>query len=638
MDIRFGEYLQKNILLADGSFGTFYAERYGTNEMPELANTDSVKQRRVYDIHRLYIEAGAGLIRTNTFAANTQLTERDMSYVRENIRAAVKIAREAAEGKNGVYIAGDIGPVSTVVQGKAGLSVEQAAEQYVQIADTFIDEGVDILCFETFPETDALFMAIEHIKNGSAAGKELFIMCSFSVNQFGYSGSGFSAARLLKAAHDNRYIDVFGLNCGVGPGHMQRQIESCRDIIADARANGRFFAALPNAGYPERIRGQIKFVKNASYFSEKLMEIVGEGDIDIIGGCCGTDPDFIKMLSSEMKSNNINPKSAPEISEGDENAGRIGVRCNITSKKESPGDDMLRDGEAIRTDCALNAFFAQKKPRLRQKLIAVELAPPVNSDDTRLLEAAKLLKQMDVDVITFPDSPSGRTRVDSVLMAQKVYNQTKMCVMPHICCRDKNTIAMRSLFLGGHINGINNYLIVTGDPVPSLERGNVKGVFNFDSVGLMELAKEMNAEFFPQSPICYGGAINQGRHNIEVELARVSKKLKAGAQFFLTQPVFTGGDADRLRYIKDKTGARILCGIMPLVSRKNALFMKNEIAGVAVTDEIVERYPADASRQQGERIGTALAKEIMELTADFADGYYFSFPFNRVHMLGDILE
>ena len=223
-------------------------------------------------------------------------------------------------------------------------------------------------------------------------------------------------------------------------------------------------------------------------------------------------------------------------------------------------------------------------------------------------------------------------------MAEKVARETGMCVMPHICCRDKNAIAMRSQLLGAHINKIHNFLVVTGDPIPSMARSSVKSVFNFDSVGLMHIMSDMNEEQFGENPVCYGGAINQGRRNIEVEIGRVKKKMEAGATFFFTQPVSTKESAERLRYVKKETGARILCGIMPFVSLKNATFMKNEMTGIDVTDEVLSRYRADMTREEGEQAGILLAKEMMALTDDFADGYYFSFPFNRVSMLAKILK
>ena len=326
--------------------------------------------------------------------------------------------------------------------------------------------------------------------------------------------------------------------------------------------------------------------------------------MDIVGGCCGTTPEYISKIRE-----------------------KISLAQPVKSVKEPA----LGQVETVKKD---SSFFAGKK---NKKLIAVELAPPLGSDDEKLMDAAHLLLKSGVDVLTFPDSPSGRTRADAILMAEKVARETKMCVMPHICCRDKNAIAMRSQLLGAHINNIKNFLVITGDPIPSMVRSSVKSVFNFDSVGLMRIMNDMNEDQFADSPVCYGGAINQGRRNLDVEIGRVKKKMEAGASFFLTQPVSTKDGAERVRRIKEETGARILCGIMPFVSLKNATFMKNEMTGIDVTNEVLARYREDMTREEGEQAGIQLAKEMMALTDDFADGYYFSFPFNRVGMLEKIL-
>ena len=241
-------------------------------------------------------------------------------------------------------------------------------------------------------------------------------------------------------------------------------------------------------------------------------------------------------------------------------------------------------------------------------------------------------------MLTFPDSPSGRTRVDSILMAEKVSKETGMCVMPHLAARDKNAIAMRSQLLGAHINGINNFLVVTGDPVPAVARQTVKAVFNFNSIGLMNIIHDMNTEQFADSPVVFGGAINQNRRNLNVEIDRIRKKMEMGADFFFTQPVFTEKGINLLRQIKEETGARILCGVMPFVSRRNAVFMKNEMTGIEVDEQIIARYPENATKEEGEAVGIEIAREVMAQTADFVDGYYFSFPFNRVYLLEKILQ
>lgn len=614
MEIR--TYLQDKKLITDGSFGTYYMDYYETNEMPEIANISMPD--RVYRIHRSYVDAGAKLIRTNTFADNTLSLNQEWVNVQENIKAAVRLAKQAADAvEDIVFIAGDIGPIPF----RQGVSRNYVEEEYEKIMRTFLAEGINILTFETFPDVEFSGPVIDKVCSEYSNMEKPFIMMQFSVNQFGYSSSGLSAKKLLRDASDNPNIDAVGLNCGIGPGHMGQIYDQI------SRRNDIYYIALPNAGYPKRIRNRVEFENNPEYFSEKLCELAGKG-IDILGGCCGTTPEFIKTLS---KSLNLTQKHIAYVPEQDKKAVIHPVWNGFIYKQSlMEKQEMAESAVLVKTAEAVN------KSQNSRKLIAVELAPPINANDEKILEAAHMLQQMHVDVVTFPDSPSGRTRVDSVLMAAKIKEETGLDVMPHICCRDKNAIAMRSMLLGAHINGIYNMLIMTGDPIPSLARENTKAVFNFDSVGLMKILKEMNEDVFPETPISFGGVINQGRRNLDVEISRVHKKMAAGAEFFLTQPTFCQENADRIRKIRENTGAKILCGIMPLISRKNALFMKNEIAGVPVTDEVIRRYPEQASREEGEAIGVAIAREMMEYTGDFVDGYYFSFPFNRVYLLQQI--
>lgn len=591
MNIR--EYLKKSKLIADGSFGTYYSQKYKTVDIPEYANITA--SQRISEIHTEYINSGAKLIRTNTFASNTYSLDCSIEQVKKNIKAAYKIAKEAVEqsGKE-IFIAGNIGPVPAVFQP----DFEAVEEEYYQIAKTFIDEGADILCFETFTQSEHIMPAIKRIKEECNP----FIIVQFCVNQYGYSEAGESAERLVRETAFSKCVDAVGLNCGVGPAHMQQ-------ILSRINLNNNcFVTAMPNAGYPLLVRNRVKYADNPIYFASKVNDMALLG-ADIIGGCCGTTPDYIREVAKTV---DLTPT----------------VKSDETSANNENEKPVIK-----------KSFFRNADGTIKdKKLIAVELAPPFGADDKKLLEAAHMLKGLGVDVLTFPDSPSGRTRIDSVLMAQKVKNVTGFEVMPHICCRDKNAIAMRSTFLGASINDINNFLIITGDPIPVMARQVVKSVFNFDSVGLMRIADEMNSEALKDSPLTYGGAINQSRRRIESEIKRVQKKMEAGAEFFLTQPVFTAEDAERLRRVKEETGARILCGIMPLVSRKNALFMKNEISGVNVTDEVIERYPENADREDGENVGVELAKEMIAATRDFADGYYFSFPFNRTYLLKRIIE
>lgn len=587
------DVLKNQKLIADGSFGTYFASKHGSDIIPELSNLTNPEW--VSEIHREYILAGACLVRTNTFAAYEENLGRevDVKAVRkeavDNAMTAIKDAQKLGANQK-VYLAGDIGPAPFDIEKRDDFGC------YLEMAGDLISAGCDLLVFETFPDLEEILPVIQELKKKYP---ELFILVSFAVNQYGYSSTGCSAAKLIQKAAGYEEIDAVGLNCGIGPAHMTAVVKKIGNI------GEKFISVFPNAGYPKLVRDRVFYSENTEYFVEKMNEVAQWG-ADILGGCCGTKPAHIKGLIEA-------------------------VECNVERNRitSEVGGEEVRHGRN-------EAFFAGKKSG--EKLIAVELVPPLNVDDEAVIKSAEYLKGLGVDALTFPDSPSGRTRVDSVLMADKVAKETGLCVIPHISCRDKNAIAMRSQIMGAYINNIYNLLVITGDPVPVTERGQVKSVFNFDSVKLMGMINDMNSEFFSEAPMVYGGAINQGRLNLDAEIKRVKRKLENGAGFFMSQPVFTKKDANCLRRIKEETGARILCGIMPLISRRNALFMKNEISGVGIDDEIVELFPENGSREQGESIGVMLAKKAMEMCDDFADGYYFSFPFNRVYLLEKLLE
>lgn len=594
MAAAFAEYIKEKKVLCDGGFGTYYGALTGSEEPCEKANLE--QPEFVKKIHKEYIQAGARFIRTNTFAANKKILSCKEETLTEIVKAGYRLAKEAAEeaGKEGnepVFVGADIGPISS--EGAAGAGKREA--EYLTVCNAFLEEGAEIFLFETFSNLDEILPVIQKIKKENP---KLFIIVQFCVNQYGYSSAGLSAKRLLEEAGNVPEIDAAGFNCGVGPGHLSKILEKQNLEI------GKFITAFPNAGYPQMIQSRMVFLDNEEYFVEKVCDIAAL-PVDMLGGCCGTTPSYISKLSEK-----------------------------VTLERKESRIPQKTEEQPVKIQSRDYSFFGGKE----KKLIAVELAPPLNADDEKIMDAANRLKNCKVDVLTFPDSPSGRTRVDPVLMAAKVMKETGMCVMPHICCRDKNAIAMRSQLLGAQVNGIHNFLVITGDPVPSMVRQSVKSVFNFDSVGLMKIIKDMNEEIFAKEPLFYGGAINYNRRNLEVECGRLKKKTEAGATFFFTQPLFCKEDVEKVQSLKREVPkARILCGIMPLISKRNALFMKNEMVGIHVPDEIINRYEEAMTKEQGEAVGIAIAKEVMAMTADFADGYYFSLPFNRVNVLEAVL-
>ena len=599
MDIK--KYLQEHRILTDGAMGTYYGEKFQKpGRSPELQNLRH--SERIVEIHREYLQAGAQLLRTNSFASNLstlmggqqeqELTRQEkLALLQENIIAAFENAKLAAEGKPGVFLAGDIGPVPEHGEQEP----EELMEEYRAIADALLEAGAEIIWFETFSDFQYILPAAEYIK----AKKDVFIMGSFCLNKFGYTRSGISARRILEQAKESRVLDGVGFNCGIGSAHMYQ-------ILKNLDFGDLIVSVMPNSGYPDIINDRNGYQDNASYFCDNMKEIAALG-VNILGGCCGTTPDYIRQLKQSVESQTAKRR----------------VHMDVPSAEHT-----------IRKDA--NAFY--RKLQEPGKPVVVELDPPHDGNCEKIVEASLLLKEAGADMITFSDSPMGKLRADSIMTGAKIQREIELPVMPHVTCRDKNRLGMGAAFFGAHMNGIRNLLLITGDPVPGGDRSGITPVFDFHSIKLMEYVKQMNQEYFQEDPFVYGGALNYGRANPDKEIERMQRKCEAGADYFLTQPIFSKEDVERIIYIKEKVDTKILCGIMPLVSYRNASFMKNEVSGIHVPEEIVARYHKDMTRQEGENTGIEIALEIAEMLHDIADGYYFMVPFNRASMICAIMK
>ena len=612
--MNFLEMIKDHYLFMDGAMGTYYAQLYAAEEtISESANI--AHPERIERIHAEYIAAGARLLRTNSFASHaegltglplhrTEDRQATLKTIYDNVLQSYKIAEKAALlTDDKVWIAGDIGPIPTT----GAVSDEEIQTQYETMLDALLDAGAELILFETFADYEYILPAIRYVKR-QAAEKHLAvpsIMVNFCLNKFGCTKAGISASNLVKTALEDGNIDVIGFNCGIGSTHMKR-------ILQKLDFGDMPVCIAPNSGYPDFIRDRNVYRDNVAYFCENMVEIASMG-VNILGGCCGTTPQYIKELQKQLQQH------------GSPNERLSGLRRHISVSTVDKGIDKSKND-------LLNKLHAGKK------VIAVELDPPQNGNADKLIQASSLLKQADVDMITFSDSPMGRMRADSIISSILINQQTDIPTMPHICCRDRNAIAMGGAFFGAHMNGIRNMLIITGDPIPAGERGTTGNVFHFNSFQLMNYFKQLNIEYFADDPIIYGGALNHNRPNLDIEIDRMRKKCLAGADYFLTQPIFSDDDITRIQYIRSKIDTKILCGIMPLVSYRNAMFVHNEIAGIQVPAEIVARYDENMSREESEQVGIRVALEIIAKLQDAADGYYFIVPFNRASMICKIIE
>lgn len=595
MDIR--EYLANNRLITDGAMGTWYDRLTGyKGNLAERANLENPQQIR--DIHRAYIEAGAQLIRTNTFAVNSMFFSAD--EIEEVLKAAWENASQAVSdsGKD-VWIAADMGPIDAD-ETKSDGDVEQ---EYIQLSDYFLRLGAKVFVFETLSDFRYVKRAGSYIK---AKCPDAFVVMQFSFNRNGYTRSGMSVRAILSEAASMADMDAVGFNCGVGPLHLYELLKN------QSFPEGKYMTVLPNAGYPTELRGRTLYSENVPYYVEMMGRIANFG-FDIIGGCCGTTPEHIRGLH-HLLVNNVKPpkKLMPAVYSTDRQSG-----CGQEAAEEK-------------------TELIQKLER-GEKIFVVELDPPFDANDTKLMDGASLLRDIGVDMITLADSPLARPRADSIASAIKMRYTRQMEAMPHISCRDKNVIAHRAQLLGMHMNGLRHALIVTGDPIARGDRESIKSVFNFNSIKLMKYVQTMNQEVFGNRPIYYGGALNHNNGSADNIAARMRLKMEVGAQWFLTQPIYGQDDIDRLRELKEKSGGRIIAGIMPLVSRKNALFIKNEMPGIHVPEHVLEQYEEGMSREAYEDVAAAISVDLMKRLEDVCDGYYMMTPFNRAALIKRII-
>lgn len=589
------EYLLNNILITDGAMGTYYAQLTDNyNALPEFANISD--PHMIEKIHQEYIAAGAQLIKTNTFSANSVALGITQAEVKKIIITGVAIANKVV-GDQPIFVAASIGPIPEMAE-KMNVDQEIVMDEYKFIVDTFLEQGITIFIFETFSDVTNLEEITTYLKKKSPS---VFILTQFATTPEGFTRQGISNEYLVTEMKNNKNIDAYGFNCGIGPTHLYNSLQKINighDIIA----------VSPNAGYPEIIHERTVFIQNPTYFAEKMQEI-SELGVKILGGCCGTTPLHIEKMAELIRSSSGVSVSHKLMTE----EARVFLEIN------SPKD------------------FSEKVKH-NQFVIAVELDPPFNADVGLMLENARICKESGVDVITIADSPMGRARVDSIMIAAKIKREIGIEVVPHVCCRDKNVNALKSVLLAGYAENIRNILAVTGDPIAMADKNNIKSVFDLNSFKLMELITTMNKEVFAGGPIHIGGALNLNGLNPDVELSRMFKKMDRGASFFLTQPIFDDNVINLLPQIKEHKNTKILGGIMPLVSYRNAHFLNNEVAGIRIPENIINKFDKDMGKEEAELLGIEIAVEIANKMKDHVQGFYFITPFNRVQMIMKIIK
>ena len=579
-DIR--ELLQARPLLFDGAMGTYYKAAPGV----ECEQANLTDPAGVLAVHREYLAAGADAVKTNTFSL-PRLAAAHAPGWEQLAQAGWQLAVQAAE-ETGAAVFADLGPAPDTEAVPAG-------QVYTAVAKQFAALGARNFLFETLSSDAGLLDAVGAIK---AEVPDAFVLVSFAVLPDGYTREGMYCKDLARRMQESGIVDAVGLNCVSAPGAMRTLAKQLGGTLP--------LSVMPNAGYPVVTRTQVKYQGRPEYFARELGRLAAEGTVQILGGCCGTTPAHIAALRTELDRLPVMEKTAPaeEFS---------------TVKKQTVENE--------------DAFL--RKLNAGEKVIAIELDSPRNADLTGYLEGAKKLQAAGADLLTIADCPIAQARMDSSLVACRVHRELGLCTLPHMTCRDRNLNATKALLLGLYAEGVREVLAITGDPIPTAERDEVKNVYQFNSRKLAQYIVSLAGEGREMpGPMTVFGALNLNARNFDVELRRAKEKLENGMSGFLTQPVLSAQAVENLKKSRETLGAdaKILAGIMPVVSQRNAIFMENEINGIHVEDWIIEKF-AGLDRAQGEELGLAISLEMAKAALPYADGLYLMTPFNRVALM-----
>ena len=581
---RVRELLAQGVLLFDGATGTALCAQSGEGEAVErLCLT---QPQRVLALHRAYLAAGCKAIKTNTFAAHVSLACENKDDQKTLIRAAYDLARRAGDAYDAAVFA-DIGPAPT--------DADSAAACYIAMAEQYLNVGATCFLFETMQSGEGLAEAAAYIK---ASCPDAWIMVSFAADADGFTRAGEQASALALQMSACGAVDAIGLNCICGAYHI-RQLLSTLDV------GDKWMSAMPNAGYPHVEEGRTYYESAPAYYAQQVMECVKAG-ARIVGGCCGTTPEHIRQIARLLGT-----PMPPRVRMGDEKAAQPpekGCRSRILRRLEQG-----------------------------RRITLVELDPPRSADIGGFMEGARQLEQAGADAITIADCPIGRARMDSSLLACKLSRELGIEALPHMTCRDRNVNATKALLLGLSMENVHNVLAVTGDPIPTGDRGSVKSVYQFNSRVLAKFIRGLG-ESGEAEPFFVCGGLNINAVRFDSELDRAKEKMDCGVSAFLTQPVLSEQAALHLERARDELrGAKLIGGLFPVVSEKNARFLQSEVHGITVDEAVVRAY-AGLDRAQGEDMAVRLCREAASRISPFVDGYYIMTPFQRVELVCRVIR
>jgi homocysteine S-methyltransferase len=563
----------------------------------------------IRDIHREYVRAGAELLETNTFGANpVKLAQYGLADDTEKLNAAAaSLARDAAGQRASVL--GAIGPLGVRIEPFGEMSIEEARSAFGRQVDGLLSGGVDGFVIETFSDVEEVRAAFEAIR----ARTNLPVIAQMTVGTDGKTYYGTDPATfgpLLQAMG----ADVVGVNCSVGPHGVLEAVEQLAKVVTVP------ISAQPNAGLPREVGDRKIYMASPEYMAEYARRIV-EAGARFVGGCCGTTPDHIKAIIGFVKS--VSP--------------RQGVTRGAASSLVQPLEPV---------PFAERSSFAAKLAR-GQFVTSVEIVPPRGVDPAPMYKQVRELKAAGVDAVNVPDGPRAQSRMGALLSGLLIQREVGLEAVVHYACRDRNLLGMLSDLLGAAASGLNNLLIVTGDPPKMGPYPEATAVFDIDSIGLTNLVSRLNRGLDPggnslggQTRFVLGVGVNPTSTDLDRELKRFAWKVEAGAEFAMTQPVFDLEQLDRFLKRVEPFGIPIIAGLWPLVSLRNAEFLANEVPGVSVPVEVLNRMRVASAKgkENGLAEGILIAREMLAAVRSRVRGAQVAAPMGRAEVAVQVIS
>jgi methionine synthase I (cobalamin-dependent)/5,10-methylenetetrahydrofolate reductase len=602
--------IKQSPVLCDGAMGTLlYAKGIFINRSYDELNLSQPDLIR--GVHHEYLQAGAEIIETNTFGGNSfRLGRHSLADKVDDInRAGVRIAREAAKSFD-VWVAGSVGPLGTRIEPLGKTSFQEARDAFRQQIEVLVEGGVDLLMFETFGYLEEIHQAMLAAREVSPS---LPIVAQVTIDEDGNCLDG-SAPETFVPKLAEWGADVIGCNCSVGPVAMLDAMERVR------ASTSLPLAAQPNAGIPRSVDGRNIYLCSPEYMASYARKFVAAG-VRLVGGCCGTTPEHIRVM-----------KSALRVGEARGKAGLKTTADAHATPKPAPAVP-LKDRSLLGAKLARGEFVTM-----------VEIVPPKGIDIKKEVEGARFLKSVGVDAVNIPDSPRASARMSNQALSLLIQREIGIDAILHYTCRDRNVLCIQSDLLGAAAVGIRNLICITGDPPKMGNYPDATAVFDVDAIGLVNIVHNLNRGLdLGGNPIgagtgfVIGVGANPGLTDMDEEIRRFEYKVEAGAEYAVTQPVFDLRLLENFLRRIEHCRIPVVAGIWPLVSVRNAEFMKNELR-VSVPDAILERMARTQTPEAARAEGVAIAREMLIAARQMAQGAQISAPQGRYSSAVDVLE